>query len=227
VAPKKTCAEFRAHGYPCSVARAVFAEAEHRRRRNLDICFYCGERGHFSPTCSLSIRRHGGDKPENSPTPTQVGGKVSSPDLSNQPVWFPVKFPEYPSPSLPLNLIDSGAVGNPLDGALAAALRIPLVPLQSPIPVQAMDYCPIETRPVHHITAPVYFLTHGTHSEQITFLIIDTPQECQGRCLAVSTPLRWKVWTVLLNWIYRRSTRICNGFSQRPRLQASPSPLGL
>lgn len=46
------------------------------------------------------------------PVPTKVGDKVSSPCLSNQPVCFPVKFPEYPSSSLLLALINSGAARN-------------------------------------------------------------------------------------------------------------------
>ena len=58
---------------------------------------------------------------------------------------------------------------------MATALRIPLVPLQSPISVQALDNRPIGTGVVHHIAVPVSLLTQDTHSEQITFLIIDTP----------------------------------------------------
>ena len=34
---------------PMEVGSARFPEAEHRRRRNLGLCFYCGERGPFSP----------------------------------------------------------------------------------------------------------------------------------------------------------------------------------
>uniref|UniRef100_A0A674F3Q9 ribonuclease H n=1 Tax=Salmo trutta TaxID=8032 RepID=A0A674F3Q9_SALTR len=165
------------------------------RRRNLGLCSYCGEKGNFSPTCPLSTNRRGGDNPGNSPAPTQEGCKISSPFLSTQPVCFPIKFLEYHSPSLPLALIDQSS--------------------SYPFGVRASDNRPIGAGLVHHITVPVSLLTHDTHLEQITFLIIDTPmhpvdldlpwlswhnpviswserrllgwlQECQGRCLAVS-----------------------------------------
>jgi hypothetical protein len=172
--PTKTCAESGAHGYTCSVVgSAHLPKAEHRRRRNLGLCSHCGEWGHFFPTYPLSTNKQGGDKPGNSPAPTQVGCKICPPFLSTQSVCFPIKFPEYPSHSLPLALIDSGAARSLFDSELATALRIPLVPLKSPIPVRALDNRPIGTGLVHHI--PVSLLTHDTHLEQITFLIIETP----------------------------------------------------
>jgi hypothetical protein len=82
--------------------------------------------------------------------------------------------PKYPSPSLPLELIDSRAAGNLLVITLDTAFCIPLVSLQSPIPVRALDSCPKGTGLVHHITVPISLLTHETHLEQIAFFIIDT-----------------------------------------------------
>ncbi|CAB1352329.1 unnamed protein product, partial [Coregonus sp. 'balchen'] len=79
--------------------------------------------------------------------------------------------------SLPLALVDSGDVGNLLDSALATALRIPLVPLQSPIP----------NTPTHPVVLDLTWLSWHNHviswSER---RMLGWSQECQGRCLAVS-----------------------------------------
>ena len=179
-------------------------KAERRSRRNLGLCSYCGVRGHFSPTFPLSTNRRGGDKLGNSPAPTQVGCKFSPPFLSAQPVCFPIKFPEYPSPTLPLALIVSSDFQS-----CRESFRLVTHSGLSP------GYSSNRDRVVHHITVTVSLLTHDTYLEQITFLIIDTPthpavlglpwlswhnpvtswsegrllgwlQECQGRCLVLS-----------------------------------------
>ena len=117
---------------PMKVGSVRLPEAERRKRRNLGLCSYCGERGNFSPTCPLSTNRRGGDKPGNCSAPTQVGCKISPPFLSTQPVCFPVKFHEYSRPSLQSALMIPELLGFFLDSALATELHIPLVPLQSP-----------------------------------------------------------------------------------------------
>jgi hypothetical protein len=142
---------------PMEVGSACLPEAEHRRRRNLGLCSYCGERGHFSLTWPLSTNRRGGDKPGNSTAPAKLGCKISLPFLSIQPVCFPIKFPEYPSPSLLLALIYSRAAGNLLDNAVAPALR---KSFRSPTVTHSG---PIGTGLEHHITISVSLLTHDTH----------------------------------------------------------------
>eukprot|EP00063_Salmo_salar_P030992 XP_014005827.1 PREDICTED: uncharacterized protein LOC106574453 [Salmo salar] len=56
---------------PMEVGSACLPKAERKRRRNLGLCSYCGESDHFSLTRPLSTNRRGGDKPGNSPAPTQ------------------------------------------------------------------------------------------------------------------------------------------------------------
>ena len=75
----------------------------------------------------------------NSPAPTQVGCKISPPFLSTQPVCFPIKFPEYPSPSLTLALIDSGAAGNLLDSALPLHYAFLWFPYSHPLTLPSRE----------------------------------------------------------------------------------------
>jgi hypothetical protein len=95
--------------------------------------------------------------------------------LSTQPVLFPVTFPEYPGPPLSPALVDSGAAGNFLDQSVALSLRIPLVPLQPPIPVLALDNRPLGTGLVHQTTIPSSLTVIPDHYERITFLILHSP----------------------------------------------------
>ncbi len=70
-------------------------------------------------------------------------------------------------------LIDSGAEGNFLDTNVALRLKIPIIQLTHPISVSAL--CGKALRPVTHTTRLVSLKTSGNHTEEIQFLLTDSP----------------------------------------------------
>ncbi|KAI2666212.1 Transposon Tf2-6 polyprotein [Labeo rohita] len=70
-------------------------------------------------------------------------------------------------------LVDSGAEGNFLDINLAHSLKIPKVELSQPISVVALNGQPLPS--VTHTTVSLRLITSGNHSENIDFLLTDSP----------------------------------------------------
>ncbi|KAI2643080.1 Retrotransposon-derived protein PEG10 [Labeo rohita] len=70
-------------------------------------------------------------------------------------------------------LVDSGAEGNFLDIKLAQNLKIPKVELSQPISVVALNGQPLPS--ITHTTVSLKLITSGNHSENIDFLLTDTP----------------------------------------------------
>ncbi|KAI4900897.1 hypothetical protein NFI96_007222 [Prochilodus magdalenae] len=71
--------------------------------------------------------------------------------------------------------VDSGASGNFIDAALAHKLGLPLVPLDRPMPVSAIDGQSLEPGMVSQQTQPIN-LQIGQHSEQVSLLLISAPE---------------------------------------------------
>ncbi|KAI2657474.1 Transposon Tf2-9 polyprotein [Labeo rohita] len=70
-------------------------------------------------------------------------------------------------------LVDSGEEGNFLDINLAHSLKIPKVELSQPISVVALNGQPLPS--VTHTTVSLRLITSGNHSENIDFLLTDSP----------------------------------------------------
>ena len=70
--------------------------------------------------------------------------------------------------------VDSGAAGNFIDAGLAKALGLPLVPLDKPRPVSAIDGRPLEPGEVSQQTK-LLCLRIGQHCEKVSFYLISAP----------------------------------------------------
>ena len=72
-------------------------------------------------------------------------------------------------------LVDSGAAGNFIDGTLARKLNIPLVTLERPLTITALDGRALGKGRVTQITSRVRLRT-GNHREEIEFNLICSPE---------------------------------------------------
>jgi hypothetical protein len=70
-------------------------------------------------------------------------------------------------------LLDSGAEGNFLDFHLARTLGLPVTTLKNTIAVSALNGQ--ELPAITHCTHPLTLITSGNHTEQISFLLLDSP----------------------------------------------------
>ena len=71
-------------------------------------------------------------------------------------------------------IIDSGADGNFIDAQLAHSAGLPLVALQSPLAVSALDGHSLGN--LTHRSGPLSMTVSGNHLETISFFILKTPQ---------------------------------------------------
>ena len=81
-------------------------------------------------------------------------------------VW--IVFPEFSPLSRHKALVDSGTAGNFIDHGLANRLGIPLVQLDKPFPVHALDSRPLGSGLVREATAPLDMVTQEGHEERIS-----------------------------------------------------------
>ncbi|KAL0170658.1 hypothetical protein M9458_035254, partial [Cirrhinus mrigala] len=152
---------------PMQVGRTRLSREEKERRRALGLCLYCGAAGQCS-----------------------VPGKSQSPSVGRRLLTGGVAFEKSSSAATLLNysttqgvwnhafflcqaLIDSGAEGNFLDFNFAHELGIPVNLLTHPVAVSALSSQSLP--PVTHTTGPVSLITSGNHTEDIHFLLTDSP----------------------------------------------------
>ena len=62
-----------------------------------------------------------------------------------------------------------------MDGGVAAKLGIPLVQLDQPFPVHALDSRPLGSGLVREVTVPLVMVMRGGHEERISLFLIDSP----------------------------------------------------
>ena len=86
-----------------------------------------------------------------------------------------VTFPEFPPHSQHKELVDSGTAGNFIDRSFAHSLWIPIVPVDVPFPVHALDTRPLGSGMIREVTAPLGMVTQGGHTERISLFMIDSP----------------------------------------------------
>lgn len=101
---------------------------------------------------------------------TQVSWHHSHPEPSVAHMFVSVTFPEFSPHSQHKVLVDSGAAGNFIDRALAHSLRTPIVPVDVPFPVRALDSLPLGSGLIWEVTAPLGMVTQGgSHGENLYF----------------------------------------------------------
>ena len=127
-------------------------------------CTTCGRRGHTAGRC------WGG-------SPGSRGSRRGSThqELPVSHMCVCIEFPEFSLHSQHKALVDSGADGNFIDRSFAIRLGIPIVPVDVPFPVHALDSRPLGSGLIREVTAPQCMITQGDHKERISLFLIDSP----------------------------------------------------
>uniref|UniRef100_A0A4W5QR03 ribonuclease H n=1 Tax=Hucho hucho TaxID=62062 RepID=A0A4W5QR03_9TELE len=171
----------------------------------------CGRRGHTAGRCWSGSSGSRGSRQGTVVSP-QVRRHQAHPEPPVAHMYVFIEFPEF-SPHKAL--VDSGAAGNFIDRSFAHSLGIPIVPVDIPFHVHALDSRPLGSGLIREATTPLDMVTRGGHKERISLFLIDSPafpvvlglpwlachdptilwqqgalkgwsRECSGRCLGVS-----------------------------------------
>ena len=101
-------------------------------------------------------------------------GRITQSPSSTNPARFEVTL-SWEGRTLSVGaIIDSGADGNFLDAELAQSAELPLVTLESPLTVSALDGHSLG--PLTRRSRPLKMTISGNHVEEIDFYILKTPQ---------------------------------------------------
>uniref|UniRef100_A0A4W5PKP0 Retrotransposon gag domain-containing protein n=1 Tax=Hucho hucho TaxID=62062 RepID=A0A4W5PKP0_9TELE len=177
-------------------------------------CTICGHRGHTAGRCWGGSSGSRGSRQGTLASP-QVSRHHAHPEPSVAHMFLYIHFPEFSPHSQHKALVDSGAAGNFIDRSFAHSSGIPIVPVDMPFPVHALDSRPLGSGLIREATAPLGMVTQEGHKERIRLFLIDSPafpvvlglpwlachdptiswqqraltgwsQKCSGRCLGVS-----------------------------------------
>uniref|UniRef100_A0A674C300 CCHC-type domain-containing protein n=1 Tax=Salmo trutta TaxID=8032 RepID=A0A674C300_SALTR len=162
-------------------------------------CTHCGRRGHTADRCWRGPPGNS-DGRQSTPSKPQVSQHQPHSEPPVDHMYVSVFFPEFSPHSQCKALVDSGAAGSFMDRSVADKLGIPLVKLDKPFPVHALDSRPLGSGQVREETVPLVMVTQGGHEESIRLFLIDSPafpvvlglpwlgwsRECSGRCIGVS-----------------------------------------
>uniref|UniRef100_A0A674PJ94 Uncharacterized protein n=1 Tax=Takifugu rubripes TaxID=31033 RepID=A0A674PJ94_TAKRU len=149
---------------PMQVGRTSLTPAERERRRQGNLCLYCGQAGHFVSHCPVKGEGSAVDR----------GGLLSrTQDSAPCPrplfhVWLLLAGGSHTLATF----IDSGAVSL-IDEELTVQLGIDRVPLPHSVPASALDGHLLGT--VTHQTTPIHMLLSGNHHETIQFHVLKSP----------------------------------------------------
>uniref|UniRef100_A0A9J7X6B8 Retrotransposon gag domain-containing protein n=1 Tax=Cyprinus carpio carpio TaxID=630221 RepID=A0A9J7X6B8_CYPCA len=151
---------------PMQVGRARLTREERERRRSRGLCLYCGGSGHFLLSCPVKRA---------SPVVNLrlLSGGISAGKSSTTSTLLPVKLRWANNTHTCHALLDSGAEGNFMDTNLAQHLKLPITPLSHQITVNALNGQVLPC--ITHTTGPITLLTSGNHTENIPFLLMDSP----------------------------------------------------
>uniref|UniRef100_A0A4W5KT83 Retrotransposon gag domain-containing protein n=1 Tax=Hucho hucho TaxID=62062 RepID=A0A4W5KT83_9TELE len=167
-------------------------------------CTICGCRGHTGGRCWGGPSWSRGSRQGTLVSP-QVSRHQAHPEPPVAHMFLYINFPEFSPHSQHKALIDS----------FAHSLGIPIVPVDMPFPVHALDSRPLGSGLIREVTAPMGMVTQEGHKERISLFLIDSPtfpvmlglpwlacddptiswqqraltgwsRECSGRCLGVS-----------------------------------------
>ncbi len=142
-------------------------EEERTRRRQLNLCYYCGETGHHSIACQHKARR-------NTKSTTRVSVEQFS-LLPTKSLTFPVRL-STESTFIDLTaLIDSGAALNLIHKDIISKFNIPTQPCVPSIKISAVNNTLIGDG-INHQTQPLQLHIGLFHQEAISFYVIDSPR---------------------------------------------------
>ncbi|XDV19520.1 hypothetical protein PO909_024978 [Leuciscus waleckii] len=155
--------EARPHDEPMQLNVSRLSEGEMERRRQHQLCFYCGEAGHRSLGC-----------PHKSQAVPRVNIEHFS-LLSNKSFTLPITL-RTDTLSLELTaMIDSGAALNLINKDIVTKYNIPIQPCTPPIKIKAIDDTLIGEG-ITHQTKTLTLNVGLLHQESIILYIVDAPK---------------------------------------------------
>jgi len=152
---------------PMQLGRTSLTPKERERRRQGNLCLYCGQAGHFVSRCPAKTR---GSPVEGEILVSQTPTRSS---LSQRP-RFQARLVLPGETHTLATFIDSGADVCLMDKELARQLGLGQIPLPRPVLASALDGHVLGT--ITHQTTPIHMLLSGNHYETIQFHILPSPQ---------------------------------------------------
>uniref|UniRef100_A0A3Q3B4W6 ribonuclease H n=1 Tax=Kryptolebias marmoratus TaxID=37003 RepID=A0A3Q3B4W6_KRYMA len=158
---------------PMQLGRARLSAAEKRRRRESDLCLYCGSPDHFVVACPFKAFEPGAGAATRG-GPSDEGNPMGRSLSSKSPRFALPAVIQVNQDSLELSaLVDSGCEQNLIDKSLVSQLNIKTVRLEAPIRVTALDGRGLHT--ITHQTESVQLIISGNHHEMISFFVFPSP----------------------------------------------------
>lgn len=177
--PRPTWTPFRAPSMPSpssttppeaepmqlGLVRAPLTSEERQRRRQSNLCLYCGGAGHFLRSCPI--------RPSKFLQPRLMNYLDNDAPKSYVMLSVSLQLPEGES-RLPA-IIDSGACSCFMDAALARSLRIPLQTKAQGLQVHLADGSLPSSGPITQETQPILVTTDSGHQELLRLDLIHSP----------------------------------------------------
>ncbi|KAI4902633.1 hypothetical protein NFI96_002208 [Prochilodus magdalenae] len=182
---------------PMQCDSSHLSRAERLRRLHGGLCLYCGARGHFLRDCQVRPQRFRTSYPEQRAEPTLHAKTVShpTPGMISKSLLIPVTLHCQGSSHVFAALIDSGAEGNFIHARIATQLRVPIVSLDSPLRIAAVDGDPVGKGVVSLTTQLIKMDVSALHSEELRFFVLDSSE------YAIILGLPWlKTHDPLISW---------------------------
>ena len=147
------------------VMRPTLPPEERTRRRQLNLCLYCGEPGHYVANCPIKMRKCRFSVPVNVST------------LSTNTTHLALSLSlQLPGRTIPVNaIIDSGACSCFIDATFASLHHIPLRKKDFRLSVFLADGSHIKSGQVTKETLPLPAATSADHRELLILDVISSP----------------------------------------------------
>ncbi|KAI4900377.1 hypothetical protein NFI96_000695, partial [Prochilodus magdalenae] len=174
---------------PMQCDSSRLSRAERLRRLHGGLCLYCGAGGHFLRDCQVRPQRFRTSYPEQRAEPTLHAKTVShpTPGMISKSLLIPVTLHCRGSSHVFAALIDSGAEGNFIHARIATQLRVPIVSLDSPLRIAAVDGDPVGMGVVSLTTQLIKMDVSALHSEELSLSVnsttIESPEVKNSVCI--------------------------------------------
>lgn len=146
------------------LVRAPLTTEERLRRRQGNLCLYCGGSGHFLRSCPV--------RPSKSYPQSTINHQVSGFSQTYVTLFVSLQLPEKEA-HLPA-IVDSGACSCFLDASLTASLHIPLITKRRSLQVHLADGSLPYSGLITQKTRPILTTTDSGHQEYLRFDIISS-----------------------------------------------------
>lgn len=145
--------------------RPSLSAEERLRRRQNNLCLYCGEAGHYVRSCPAKLRK--------CMTVTPISHPISPAQAAH--LALSISF-QLPGGTVPVTaIIDSGACSCFIDLTFATQQHIPLQPKTQGLSIFLADGSRIKSGPVTQETPPLPMVTLSGHKELLSLDAITSP----------------------------------------------------